>query len=109
MKIDFEKTEEKCVPHFNGGEKEIFLKMISVPGETVLMGRLAPGASVGLHAHRTDSETVCVLSGTGKAICDGELERLVPGSVHYCPKGCSHSQINDGEEELRFFAVVPKG
>ncbi len=83
--------------------------MISVPGETVLMGRLAPGASVGLHAHRTDSETVCVLSGTGKAICDGELERLVPGSVHYCPKGCSHSLINDGEEELRFFAVVPKG
>ena len=30
------------------------------------------------------------------------------GYCHYCKKGSSHTLVNDGEEELVFFAVVPQ-
>lgn len=107
MKIDFERIREISLPHFNGGEGETALKTFSDRSVTVLTGRLEPGDSVGLHTHLTDCEVIYVISGTGKAIENGELERVAPGSVHYCPKGSSHSLINDGKEPLVFFAVVP--
>lgn len=107
MKIDFKRIREISLPHFNGGEGETALKTFSDRSVTVLTGRLEPGDSVGLHTHLTDCEVIYVISGTGKAIENGELERVVPGSVHYCPKGSSHSLINDGKEPLVFFAVVP--
>ena len=48
------------------------------------------------------------LSGTGKVLCDGVWERVTPGTCHYCPRGSSHTLINDGTEDLVTFAVVPK-
>ena len=38
---------------------------------------------------------------------DGE-EPLKAGDCHYCPKGRAHSLINNSEEPLEFFAVVPQ-
>jgi len=49
-----------------------------------------------------------VISGHGRAICDGEEEMLVPGTCHYCRNGQAHSIINDGDEDLIIFTVVPK-
>ena len=37
-----------------------------------------------------------------------ETERLAAGDCHYCPKGGFHTLINDGDEDLVFFAVVPQ-
>ncbi|MGN0301266.1 MAG: cupin domain-containing protein [Anaerotardibacter sp.] len=48
-----------------------------------------------------------ILSGEATFVCDGETEVVVPGQVHYCPKGSTHSLINNGAEDLHFFAVVP--
>ena len=48
------------------------------------------------------------LSGTGKVLCDGVWERVTPGTCHYCPRGSSHTLINDGTEDLVTFAVVPE-
>ena len=45
--------------------------------------------------------------GTGKVLCDGVYEPLSAGSCHYCPKGHNHSLMNDSEEDLTFFAIVP--
>ena len=73
-----------------------------------MKGVLAPGCSIGLHSHQNSSEIVYILSGTGKALFDEACETLSPGDCHYCPRGHSHSLINDGAEELRFFAVVPE-
>ena len=43
---------------------------------------------------------------TGKVLMDGEYERVEAGVCHYCPKGHTHSLINDSDSDLVFFAVV---
>ncbi len=72
-----------------------------------MRGRLVPGASIGLHTHETSSEIIYILQGSGKVLYDGEYEPVRTGTCHYCPKGHAHSLINDGNEDLTFFAVVP--
>ena len=70
--------------------------------------RLVPGASIGLHKHETNSETVYILEGAGKVLCDGETSPLKAGDVHYCAQGHEHSIMNCGTQDLIFFAVVPE-
>jgi mannose-6-phosphate isomerase-like protein (cupin superfamily) len=48
------------------------------------------------------------LSGKGTVTTDGVSETVTAGDCHYCKKGSSHTLVNDGEEELVFFAVVPQ-
>ena len=50
---------------------------------------------------------IYILEGKGKVLYDGEYIPLTAGSCHYCPKGHSHSLINDSDALLTFFAVVP--
>lgn len=108
MKIDFEGLSEKRVEGFNGGKGAINLKTIEKNDVKFLSGRLEPGSSVGMHKHMDTSEIILVLSGSGKAICDGETEMLAAGSCHFCPRGCSHTLINTGNDELVFVAAVPR-
>ena len=53
------------------------------------------------------SENIPFLSGKGTVLYDGEKLAVEAGQCHYCPKGHSHSLINDSDEDLVFFAVVP--
>ena len=108
MRVDFNDVREEIVNNFKGGKGSIALKMTTKNNVTFISARLTPGSSVGMHKHLTDSETIYVISGKGKTICDGETEVLKAGSVTFCPVGCSHCLINDGDEDLVFFAVVPK-
>jgi mannose-6-phosphate isomerase-like protein (cupin superfamily) len=105
--IDFGAIRETVIGNFYGGEKETAAKMFSDGlNNRVMLGRLPPGASIGLHSHEKSSEAVYILQGTGKALYDGEEEALSAGVCHYCPKHHSHSLINNGGEDLLFFAVV---
>ena len=108
MLIDFNAIEEKIIPHMRGGEKEAGMRGYDDGLCKIMQGRLIPGANVGLHSHVTNSETIYVLSGKGKILYDDGCEPLSVGSGHYCPKGHSHSLINDGDEDLIFLAVVPQ-
>ena len=108
MKIDFSAMEEQVIPKFKGGEKETAARMFTDANGKIMRGRLIPGASIVLHTHETSSEIVYILSSRGRALYDGGSEELAPGDCHYCPKGHSHSLINDGTEDLCFFAVVPE-
>lgn len=108
MKIEFDKIERKSLPHFKGGNKCFDVKMFSDDGIKIMQGRLAPGATIGMHAHDTSSEIIYVLSGNGKVLYDGVEELLNPGDCHYCPKGHSHSLQNCSNDLLEFFAVVPE-
>lgn len=109
MKIEFDKMESVEIEHFYGGEGSIHARMnVDEAGNRILKGRLEPGCSIGLHRHEKSMEAVFILSGTGKAVCDGREERLSPGDCHFCPEGSEHSLMNDGSEDLTFFAVVPK-
>ena len=107
MLIDFDAICENVIPNMRGGEKEAHVRSFSDEKCKILMGKLIPGGTVGLHTHERDSETIYILSGTGKVLYDGVYEPLSAGSCHYCPQGHAHSLINDSEGDLCFFAVVP--
>ena len=108
MKIEFAKMEEKLLPNFKGGEKNLGMRMFDDGACKIMRGRLEPGASIGLHTHEGNSEMIYILSGTGKVLYDGEYEPLAAGGCHYCPMGHAHSLINDSQGDLCFFAVVPE-
>lgn len=108
MKIQFNDIPETVIPEFKGGEKEFRARMHTDPKIKIMRGLLCPGASIGMHSHTTSSEVIFILSGCGKAICADKEEILQPGECHYCPKGGSHTLINDGDADLVFFAVVPE-
>ena len=107
MKLDFNDIPEQVLPHFKGGEKEYVARMFWDGSTRIMRGRLDPGASIGLHRHDGTSEAIYVLSGRGTATCDGVPEPLGPGDCHFCPEGHEHTLVNDGDEPLVFFAVVP--
>ncbi len=108
MIIDFNKIDEKVMPNFHKGEKELSTKMYTDENNKIMNGKLVPGASIGLHTHETSSEIIYILSGTGKVLYNGEYEEVRQGLCHYCPKGHTHSLINDSNDDLIFFAVVPE-
>lgn len=109
MLFEYDKIEETVIPNFKGGEKEAIAKMYHDDRNRIMLGRLRPGASIGIHKHETNSEIVYIISGTGIVIMDGVEEQLRPGVCHYCPKGHTHTMINNGtEEDLVIFAVVPE-
>lgn len=108
MIINYNNIEEKSLEHFNGGEKSLNAKMFVDERNKILHGRLEPGATVGLHTHETSSEIIYILKGKGKVLYDGEYKKVEEGVCHYCPKGHEHSLINDSDEDLVFFAVVPE-
>lgn len=107
MLIDFSRMEEQVIPQFLGGEGTTRARMRVDELGKIMRGMLEPGASIGLHTHETSSEIIYILSGTGKVLYDGTYETLSAGSCHYCPKGHSHSLMNDSDGNLEFFAVVP--
>lgn len=47
-----------------------------------------------------------VMSGMGKAVCDGQEEILSAETCHICKKGSEHSIVNIGDEDLMLLTVV---
>lgn len=109
MIIDFDKIETTLIPNFRGGEKNFAANMFVDGNNKIMMGRLEPSASIGMHTHDTNSEIIYILSGEGKCLYDDDVDYLKAGSCHYCPMGHRHSLINTSNaENLVFFAVVPE-
>ena len=106
--IDFKHMPDTVLPHFKGGEETFFARFAGDASCKILYGRLPAGATIGLHTHEDTAEIIFFLSGTGKMLLDGEEETIGAGLCHYCPKGSTHSMINEGDEEITFYAVVPK-
>lgn len=107
MKLEFDKMQEKRLPEFKGGVGDFIAKMHTDELGKIIYGKLEPGSSIGYHKHETDSEIIYILEGKAKCLYDDGEERLLSGKCHYCPKGHSHSLINDSTEPVVFFAVVP--
>lgn len=93
---------------FKGGKGELLAHIKADGDNKILFGCLAPGHTVAEHRHETSSEIIFITAGKGIALCDGKKEILVPGVVHYCPRGSAHALLNESEENLEFFAVVPE-
>ena len=106
--INFTATPETSLPRFKDGEGTFFARFAGDSNCKILLGRLPAGATIGLHTHEDTAEIIFFLSGAGRMILDGETESIAPGLCHYCPKGSAHTMINDGDEDITFYAVVPK-
>lgn len=108
MKIEFDRIEPVCNQNFKGGEGVFVTRAYDDGMNRIISAVLKPGSSVGTHTHETSSETMIFTSGVGRIVCDGEEETIVPGTVHYCPKGSTHTIINTGSEDLLMYCVVPQ-
>ena len=107
MIIDFKNEAPEVLPNFKGGEGDFIAKIHFDGKNKILHGTLPPHATIGLHTHEADSEIIYILRGRGAVLDDGALLPLEAGQCQYCPNGHSHSLINNSEEDLVFFAVVP--
>lgn len=106
MLIDFNLVKEITVPGMNNGTGMMTAKMYMDNQGKIIPCAIHAGGSIGLHKHETSDDINYVLSGNGKAICDGEEETLSKGSCHICKKGSEHSIINTGNEDLVIFTIV---
>lgn len=64
-------------------------------------------SSISLHKHETSDDINSIISGIGKAICDGKEELLAAGTCcHICGKGSEHSITNIGHDDLILLTVI---
>ena len=106
MLIDFNETKEITIPGMNGGTGTMSARMFMDEQWKIIPTKIHPGGSIGLHKHETSDDINYVLSGTGKAICDGQEEILKAGACHICKKGSQHSIENIGNDDLVLLTVV---
>lgn len=108
MLISFPNIDELMTEHMKGGDKSVAVKSVTINGEKLMVGRLEPGASIGVHTHEDSCEVYYYLSGAGKCYYDGSWEPAIPGCAHFCPKGHTHGLKNTGDEDLIYFGAVCK-
>lgn len=106
MIVDIPDMEEVAIEHFNGGYGTVYARMYNDGVNRVLISRIPTDASIGMHTHQTNQETMFILEGEGTVICDGVEEKVSKGYVHICPKGSSHSIMNNGTSDLILFGSV---
>ena len=87
MLINFNEIQERTVPGMNNGTGEMTARMYMGSNGKIIPCRIHAGGSIGNHKHETSDDINYVLSGTGKAVCDGEEEILTAGCYHICKKG----------------------
>lgn len=106
MLINFNHMSSKTMPGMNNGTGTMTMKSFYENGFRLIPCTIHPGGSIGLHVQTSSEDINYVISGRGKAICNGKEELLFPGVCHICPKGSEHSIINTGDEDLVLFTVV---
>lgn len=106
MIIDFKKMKEATLPGMNGGTGLMTVRMYNDEKYRIITTTIHPGGSIGMHTQTYGDDMNYIMSGIGKAICDGVEEELKPGTLHICPKGSKHSIINTGEADLVMFTIV---
>lgn len=106
MLINFNEIQAKTVSGMNDGTGEMTAKMYISENGKIIPCTIHKGGSIGLHTQNTSDDINYVISGTGKAICNGVEEELVAGVCHVCPKGSAHSIINTGDNDLVLITIV---
>lgn len=102
----------KISENLHGGKGSVLLRHIA--GSEVLHDKcklyaevvLAPGCSIGYHTHHGECEIYYILSGEGSYNDNGSERRVCAGDVTLTPDGFGHGIENNGENELRFMALI---
>ena len=76
MLLDFNEIKEIKVPGMNNGTGMMTAKMYMGKQGKIIPCSIHAGGSIGLHKHETSDDINYVISGSGKAICDGKEEIL---------------------------------
>ena len=108
MKIDFNVIKEMTIPGMNSGSGTMTARMYNDDFYRIIPTTIHPGGSIGIHKQETGDDLNYIISGNGKAICDGVEEELAPGIMHICPKDSEHSIVNTGTEDLVMLTIVVK-
>ena len=106
MLLNFNEMKEITMPGMNDGTGTMSAKLYMDEQGKIIPCSIHPGGSIGMHTHETNDDINYILSGTGKAVCDGIVESLSVGNCHICQKGSAHSIENTGEEDLVMLTVV---
>lgn len=106
MVIDFNSMKDTTMPCLNDGTGMMTVKMYNDESYRIIPTRIHKGGSIGIHTQNSGDDLNYIISGTGKAICDGEEEELKAGVMHICPKGSEHSIINTGDDDLVMLTIV---
>ncbi len=106
MIINFNELKEMKIPGMNNGTGQMTVRMYNDEKYRIIPTVIHAGGSIGLHMQSSGDDMNYILSGTGKAICDGVEEKLSAGMMHICPKGSEHSIINTGDDDLIMLTIV---
>ena len=106
MLIDFNGIDPVTLPGMNNGTGTMNARMYNDDSYRIIPTVIHPGGSIGIHKQESGDDLNYIISGTGKAICNGIEEDLKPGVMHICPKGSSHSIINTSEVDLVILTIV---
>ena len=106
MRIDFNEINEITMPCMNNGSGTMTVKMYNDEKYRIVPTIIHSEGSIGTHVQNSGDDLNYILSGTGKAICNGLEEELKPGVMHICPKGSEHSIINTGNDDLIMLTIV---
>ena len=87
MLIDFNNIAPMTIPGMNGGTGTMTAQLYNDDAYRIIPTTIHPGGSIGKHVQESGDDLNYVLSGFGKAVCDGVEEELKPGVMHICPKG----------------------
>ena len=76
MLLNFNEMKEITMPGMNDGTGMMSAKLYMDEQRKIIPCSIHPGGSIGMHTHETSD----ILSGTGKAVCDGIVESLSAGT-----------------------------
>ena len=66
---------------------------------------LAPGASIGAHAHQGDEEIYLFVDGEGEMTMDGKAVPVTAGDLCLTQSGHSHGLTNTGNRPMHFYVI----
>ena len=98
-----------------GGKGEItichLLSPTELDGKCDMFARviIPPGASIGVHEHKGNTETYHIIQGEALYNDNGEEKKLGAGATTFCPEGEKHGIANASDkEDLVFMALIIK-
>ncbi len=108
MRIDFNEIASMTFPGMDNGTGMMSARMYNDESYRIIPTAIHPGGSIGTHRQESGDDMNYIISGIGKAFCDGVEEDLRPGIMHICLQGSEHSIVNTGEEDLVMLTIVVK-
>jgi len=86
------------------GEKSQMMKIAEDDTITAYLIRMAPGAELGPHVHRSHDEIEYFIRGTALLFVNDTWVEVGPGIIHFNPMGKAHGMRNTGSEP--FVALI---